>query len=136
MTKDPDKQDNYLIKFSGKGASIPEPLSIGKNYKVTIEGTVSGHDERDENDGSYTHYYRLEPVRVELVDDAGHSIKAKDTRSVSQRTRAWFFKAWANIGADYTFDELWEGVNRIVCGRRDLLIDEFEKIREREERGR
>lgn len=126
MTVDPTKENDFLIKFAGK-AQIPEGLEIGKNYKITVEGTVTGCEEKDKNDGTHSLTFKVEPVRVELVDEKGHAIQAKDTRSNSQRTRLWYYKAWLNLAADYEFDRLWTEVNAIFCARRDMIIEEAEK---------
>lgn len=126
MTLDPEKRNVFLLKFAGK-AEIPEGLKIGDNYKITIDGTITGVEEKDNNDGSHTLLHKIEPIRVEMIDELGRAIQAKDTRSNSQRTRMWFYKAWINNAASYDFERLWDEVNAIFCARRDMIIEDAEK---------
>lgn len=126
MTLDPEKQNAFIIKFAGK-ANIPEGLVIGDNYDIHIKGTVTGMEEKDNHDGTHTLIHKVEPVTVEMVDNKGKSIRSKDTRSNSQRTRAWYFKGWLNAAATYDFERLWDEVNAVFCAKRDDIISEAER---------
>lgn len=95
--KDPTTIDTYYVKLQGKG-NIPEALEIGRNYKLEASGTITTKTETDNDDGSHSHYYKFEPVIIELVNDIGERIKAKDTRSQSQLFRA-------KLRHIYNFDE-------------------------------
>jgi len=85
--KDSETIDTHYLKLQGKG-NVPEGLEIGKNYKVEASGTITTKTETDNSDGSHSHYWKFEPIIIEIIDDLGKRIRAKDTRSDSQRFRA------------------------------------------------
>lgn len=109
--KDPTMINDYYIRLTGK-ANIPEPLEIGHNYQLRAGGTVTSKTETDKNDGSHVEYFKYEPVVVEIITDAGESIKAKDTRSGSQlfRSRVWAYWNKAETGMEFNdfYDRLME----------------------------
>lgn len=99
--KDPTTIDTHFIKLHGKG-NIPQGLEIGHNYTLQASGTITTKTESDNDDGSHSHYYKFEPVLIEVVTDKGERIRAKDTRGSSQQLRAslkriYSFKTNINI---------------------------------------
>lgn len=114
--KDPALENEYYLKLGGK-ANIPQPLEIGRNYKLTTSGTVTSLTESDLNDGRHVVYYKFSPINMELIDDLGESIKAKDTRSASQLFRAKLWKHWQNLGTEMSFEDWYTSVmlNLIRC---------------------
>jgi hypothetical protein len=104
---DPEKTNDYFVKLTGKG-NIESPLEIGHNYELRAKGTITSFTESDKNDGSHTIFYKYEPVNIELVDDLGEAIRAKDTRSYSQLFRARMWKQWQNAQSDLSFED-WYG---------------------------
>jgi hypothetical protein len=102
--KDPEKMDDHFIRLTGKG-NIPQGLEIGHNYKVVAQGSITTKTESDKDDGSHSINYKFEPVLVEVVDDLGKSIKAKDTRSHSQLFRARVWKCWSKTNNGMSFDD-------------------------------
>jgi len=92
--KDPQAQDSHYIKLTGK-AEISEPLLIGHNYGVAIEGSITAKTESDNHDGSYNYSYKFEPVLVGVLSEKGETIKVKDIRKKSQQLRAALYKEWA-----------------------------------------
>jgi len=113
MTKDLDKTDDHFIKLVGK-ANIPQGLEIGNNYGVRLSGTITATTESDKNDGSHAIYYKFEPVIVVVITDKGESIRAKDTRSLSQLFRARCWKTQIDLGYAYGFDQDIKRLNKIV----------------------
>ena len=85
--------NEHIIKISGK-ASIPEELVIGNNYKIECDGSVTERKENDKFDGDSIITWKFEPINVEIVDDKGKRIKAKDPRSDSKKRRACLYRAW------------------------------------------
>lgn len=92
---DPEKTNDYFVKLTGKG-NIPVPLEIGRNYEIKVQGTVTSTTESDKHDGTHSVFYRFEPVLIEATTDKGESIKARDTRGLSQLFRASQWKFWSN----------------------------------------
>lgn len=109
MTKDPERDNDFFVKLTGKG-NIPSELIIGHNYELRAKGTVTSFTESDKNDGSHTVFYKFEPVTIELVDDLGKAIQAKDTRSMSQLFRARMWKQWQDIPNDLSFEQWYERI--------------------------
>lgn len=106
---DLEKTNDYFVRLSGK-ANIPEPLEIGKNYKLVTQGTVTSFTESDLNDGRHVIYYKYVPITMETIDDLGEAIRAKDTRSLSSLFRARLWKEWNKNPEGRTFEEFYETV--------------------------
>lgn len=87
--------DNYVIKLTGK-AELPEPISIGSNYDVALSGAITSETISDNDDGSKTHVFTFKPVKVEVLNEKGKTIKARDPRSYSQKLRAYLYRSWEN----------------------------------------
>jgi hypothetical protein len=101
--KDESTQDSYFIKLTGK-ASIGEPLEIGSNFGVAIEGSITSKTETDNDDGSHSHYFKFEPVLVTVINNKGKSIKAKDVRGRSKQLRSAIWKEWSALSTNEEFD--------------------------------
>ncbi len=98
------KTNSHILRISG-AAELPKELTLGNNYTVTITGAVTKTEDVDNHDGSYDKKYTIKPILVELVDDKGESIKAKDTRGNSQLQRGINKKLWLDHGAIGDFEE-------------------------------
>ncbi len=107
--KDPTTIDTHFIKLSGKG-NIATQLEIGRNYELRAQGTVTTKTESDNNDGSHSIYYRYEPVVIEVVNDKGESIKAKDPRSLSQLFRARLYRLWTKKPDNKSFEDYYNTI--------------------------
>ena len=101
--------DSYALKLSGK-AELPEPLEIGHNFRVQLEGSITEETIIDNDDGSKTHLYKFKPVLVEAITPQGKTIKARDTRSRSQQLRAVLFRKWRELNEPVTFDEFYDRI--------------------------
>ena|SRR3990167_4339886 len=88
--------NSYSIRLSGR-AEIPEDLDEAKNYKMIIEGSIPKTEFHDNQDGTHDKILTLKAIKVEVVDDIGKSIKAKDTRGKSQLFRARLWKEWSKL---------------------------------------
>ena len=122
--KDPETKNNLFIKLAGK-AEVPKELEIGKNYEIKIQGTVTSMTESDNENGSHSIYYRVEPVLVELVTDKGESIKARDTRSSSQLFRARLWKQWQNASSDLSFDDWYSRLMVQLIQRTEEIVEMY-----------
>lgn len=122
--KDPEKQDDYFLKLSGKG-NIPEPLTIGHNYNLMAQGTITSATESDKHDGSHVIYFRFEPVIIEVVDDRGKSIRAKDTRSLSQLFRARVWKEWSKRNDGVEFNSYYENLMSNMLQQVEEIVEMY-----------
>ena len=124
--------DNYSIRLIGK-AELSEPLTISHNFRVKLEGSITAETISDNDDGSRTHYYTFKPVIVETIDQTGKTLKAKDTRSISQRMRARCYLWWReHMDRNKTQEEVYEWFGERAIQSfdpiMDLLENEYGKI--------
>ena len=99
--------DSHAIKLSGKAES-PEPIEIGHNFRVELEGSIVSETVSDNDDGTKTHTYLFKPVIVEAVTAKGERIRAKDTRSRSQQLRSLLFKRWREVNDPIEFEDYYD----------------------------
>lgn len=99
--------NDHIIKLQGK-ASIPEPLTIGHNFRIEAEGSITEEKKSDKEDGDFIITYKFEPVMIEVVTDKGEKIRAKDTRRRSQQLRSSLFRQWQNNNDGTDFDEWYD----------------------------
>jgi len=113
--KDPEKFDNYVLKLTGK-AEIPQKLEIGDKVEVKIEGTIDAITESDNQDGSFTYYFKFVPVIVHLLNQEGKVIYTKDIRRWSQKLRRVLLEEWriAEINKDFNNDYYPERMAKII----------------------
>lgn len=102
-----ENQTEYVIKLTGK-ATIPEAISIGHNYTVQSQGSVTSSARHDNQDGSYTEIYTFKPIIVSILKETGETIKAKDVRSRSQQLRSAMWKEWKNLNAPIEFEDYYD----------------------------
>jgi hypothetical protein len=103
-----DKQiTEYVLKLSGK-ASLLEPIDLSHNYKVQVDGSVVEVADADNQDGTYTRYYKYKPARVSVINEAGEMIKAKDVRRRSEQLRAAIWKEWQLLNEPVDFDTYYD----------------------------
>lgn len=115
-TKDKEKQDEWVLKLTGK-AALPKPLTIGYNFRIQIDGSITAITEQDNDDGSRTFYYKFEPVLVEGITEKGERIKAKDVRQQSKRLRAYLYREWDDANVNVEFEEYYnQRMAEIIAG--------------------
>ena len=99
--------DSFVIKLSGK-AELPEPLEIGHNFRVELEGSITSETIADNEDGTKIHYFTFKPIIVEAITAKGERLRAKDTRSRSQQMRALLMKRWRESDSNIEFDKWYD----------------------------
>lgn len=97
----------HILKLSGK-AELPKEITPGHNYHISLSGSVPSVTESDNEDGTFTRLYTFKPIKIELLDALGETLKLTDPRSKSQlfRGRAW--KAWQNAPDNLTFEDYYD----------------------------
>ena len=99
--------DSFVIKLSGK-AELPQPLELGHNFRVLLEGSITEQTIADNDDGTKTHYFKFKPIVVEAITEKGERMRAKDTRSRSQQLRSLLFKKWRETNEPKGFEEYYD----------------------------
>lgn len=113
---------NYILKLVGK-AELPKPIDIGQNYHISLSGAIRTATDSDNDDGTVSRIYSFKPVKVELLDPLGETIKLKDTRSNSQLIRSLLYKKWVNAASPLSFDEYYDKVSSSIMMNIDRIID-------------
>lgn len=88
--------NSHILKIT-RNAELPESLEIGNEYKVLIDGEVTGISKDDQDDGSFSFTYKMQLRSVELIDNVGKVIKSKDNKKQSVKLRGQI----AAFGLDY-----------------------------------
>lgn len=99
--------NSHIIKLTGR-AELPEALEMSNNYKVTLQGAVNNVAHADNDDGTKNVIYTFKPVIVEVIDNIGKKITAKDSRSKSQLFRARMWKMWTNANTELDFETYYD----------------------------
>jgi len=107
----------YYIKISGK-VNVPAKVDIGHNYKLVADCSVVSEQKSDLENGEFSITSKMIPITAEITKDNGETIKAADTRRVSQKIRNMLWKEWDREGCIYPFEEVYEQVGYLVM--RDL----------------
>lgn len=131
-----NNEDIYNIRISGK-ANIPNALAIGHNYKLTSDCSITSATKTDNNDGTFTHTFKAEPLTVEITKDNGETIKAKDPRRNSVLIRNKLWKEYYNEGVIYPFEEVYDEFAWVVLSRMpELLKETISRLEEKHENKR
>jgi len=105
--------DSHYLKIQGK-AELPQPITLGHNIHVSLEGSVTSKTESDNEDGTFTYSYKFVPIKVDLLTDKGEMLKLKDTRSMSSLLRARLWKVWSSGDYAEDFDLFYENLLRNI----------------------
>ena len=116
----------YYVKLHGK-ANIPDKLSIGHNYKLEADCSITSETRCDNDNGEFDVIYKVEPVTVSIQKDNGKIIKAKDPRRNSQKMRNYLYKIYINEGYVDSFDEVYDTFTNVVMSHTPELLREVIK---------
>lgn len=113
--------ENYYVKIQGK-ANIPERLSIGHNYALSADCSITSEAKNDNEDGTYDIIYKVEPVTVTIERDNGTIVKAKDPRKNSTKIRNLLYFKWKELNEPIDFDDYYTKFTNVVLANMDTLI--------------
>lgn len=113
---------NHVLKLTGK-AELPQPIEMGNNWNIALSGSIKSATDSDNEDGTLTRIYTFKPIKIELLNPLGETIKLKDTRSASQQLRSLLWKRWVNAAAQVDFDEAYEKFIHAVMRDLDEIVD-------------
>lgn len=75
-----------FLKLNGS-FEIPNDLEIGKDYEISLVGSLIGCNEIDEHDGTHSYEYRYKPLLGQIIAQKGASVALKDKKGQSFRLR-------------------------------------------------
>ena len=116
--------NDYILKLTGK-VSILEPLELGHNYKLLIDGEVTSVTDTNNQDGTKNRVYKYEPILCTIQKDNGETIKAKDARSNSTKIRKVLYAVWLQKNSDLDFDNFYDRFTALIISNVDALTDKI-----------
>jgi hypothetical protein len=118
--------NSYIIKINGK-VEIPSELVAGHNYKVNIEGSIPSYEMSDNDNGTFDLTYKLKPIRVELINELGVTLKAKDPRSNSNKARSQALAIHMEKCTNIDFEAFYDAISAIQRGMANDIADQLIK---------
>lgn len=116
--------DSYILRITGK-AELPRPIEVGHNYHVSLEGSVVEESKADNQDGSLTYAWKFKPVKIELLEPKGETLKLKDPRSKSALFRSIVWKRWKDNLVDRPFDEYYDLLMNNLIIKVDDIVEKY-----------
>lgn len=115
--------NSHILRLQGK-AELPRAITIGDNYHISLEGSITDFKQSDNQDGTHNRLYTFKPVKVELLDPLGESLKLKDARTRSQLWRARMYGIWKTQNINMPFEEYYDKTmdNLIFAGAEVLAM--------------
>jgi hypothetical protein len=111
--------NEHIVSISGK-ASTQDPLELGQDYRITIEGTVTSQTDVDNDNGTKNRINKLKPRLIEAIEHKGKKLTIKDKSSTSQRNRARHF-VWQ--GEHPLIDLDYEKAGELIRRHYDLVME-------------
>ena len=112
---------SHILKLTGK-AELPEEIKISENYHVSLDGSVIDEKLATQDDGTFSKTYTFKPIKIDLLDHLGNTLKLKDPRNMSQRVRSSTWKVWTNEACNKEFDLVYEQTMILVIRNIDRLV--------------
>jgi len=113
--------ETFFLKIVGK-VNIPERLSIGHNFKVTADCSITSETKSDNEDGNFDVIFKAEPITCEISQDNGKIIKAKDPRKNSTKIRNLLHWKWQQSNSAEDFESYYTRFTNYVLVNMDALI--------------
>lgn len=113
---------SHVLRISGK-AELPNEIEIGHNYHISMSGSVTDFKEADMENGTRSRTYTFKPVKVELLDPLGKTLKLKDPRKMSQLFRQSAWKMWKDSASNIDFDTFYERLVYTSIRELPYLVD-------------
>ncbi len=115
--------DTYYLKLQGK-CNIPQPLSIGHNFKIESDCSIVSESKEDNENGEFSVTYKAVPVTVTITKENGEVVQARDPRKNSQKIRNYLFKIYSNEGYIEDFDRVYDAFTLEVMSMTPQLLRE------------
>lgn len=101
--------NSHILRLQGK-AELPRAVTIGSNYHISLEGSITNFTQSDNEDGTHNRTYTFKPIKVSLLDPLGETLQLKDARSKSQLLRGRFFGIWRTQNINMPFEQWYDSV--------------------------
>lgn len=114
----------YYIKVAGK-ANIPQALSLGHNFKIVADCSITSESRSDNQNGDFDVIYRAEPVTVTVERDNGEIVKSKDIRKNSQKIRNYCYRLWQENNCPMEFEDYYNKVTLAILNELPIIIQKI-----------
>lgn len=116
--------NSHVIKISG-GAELAEGLEFGKDYKLSLDGSVTSTRDKDNHDGTIDRTYTVKLLNA-IVKDEKKSIVVKDKHGQSQLTRGAIYHLHTDTGSTMNEEDFYIYVHKMI---RANLREIYEKYK-------
>lgn len=116
--------ETYFVKIAGK-VNVPSKVSIGHNFKLTMDCSVTQESKEDNEDGTFNVISKLVPITAEIVKDNGEIIKARDPRKNSTKVRNLLHWKWQQSNNPQDFEEYYTKFTNYVLANMDTVISQL-----------
>lgn len=114
--------NSYILKISGK-VELSEPLDIGHNYKIEVQGSITSKETKDNDNGTFDEIFKFEPILVDVINPLGKRLKAKDTRSDSKLLRAMCWAKWKEAKIEMGDEEFYHFIQGWIRHNFDWITE-------------
>jgi hypothetical protein len=119
--------NSHILKLSGK-AELPSEIEAGSNYHVSCEGAINKVELQDQEDGTWDKIYTFKPVKIDLLDKMGKSLKLKDPRSNSVRIRGALYREFMFLNEQMNYEDFYAVCTQVIIKNAVNIADEALQI--------
>ena len=101
--------NSHILKISGK-VELLEPVEISHNFKITVSGSITSEELKDNSDGTFDKIYRFEPILCEVINPLGKTLQTKDPRSKSKLLRSSLWREWKESNSELGDEDFYNAV--------------------------
>ena len=113
--------NSHKLRILGT-VELPQAIGEGKNYHVSVEGEVRGSSIDTNDDGTFDKTYKLKIATLELLNEKGQVMKAKDRRKMSQRLRGAIYFYGTENDPDVPEEKFYEQTMGKIITNLDKII--------------
>ena len=118
-----EKINSHILKLQGK-AELPNEIETGSNYHISLEGAVNKVELHDNEDSTWDKIYTFRPVKIDLLDKMGKSLKLKDPRSNSIKIRGSLYREFMFLNEQISFEDFYAACTRVILKNAVNIADE------------
>lgn len=111
-----EQVNEFILKISSSGVSLPESLELGKRYLLSTEVYITETNKRDNNDETVNMIYKARQTgNIEILTEGKTIIKAEAKKSVSQSLHGSMWYYWNdNYSGQISFDEFYQKYGKMM----------------------
>jgi len=116
--------NEHILKISNAGVSLPEALELSHRYHISLEADIVDVTDRDNQDGTINRIYKAKPSgNIDLLEEKGRIIKAKDKPSVSRSVHGAIWHYHNQNGIMENFDDYYYRTGKKMAAYMNEIIE-------------